>query len=132
MAGGEVADLIRELVGEVADGMTESLQGAATIAYWTGQDGDRKASYATAVPLPAICEQKMRALRTKQGDTIVVGATVIIPRPLTAQGATGRKEPIDPRDRITLPNGYTAPIVTTDGLIDSGTGLPYFLVVGLQ
>ena len=52
-------------------------------------------------------------------------------RPIPDEGTAGRREPIDPRDKITLPDGTAGPIINTGGLVSGGTGKPYMLEVWL-
>ena len=46
-----------------------------------------------------------------------------------ANGADGRIEPIDARDRFTLPNGLVAQVLTIDGVMDPDTDAPYSVSV---
>jgi len=130
--------LIREVGLPIIDEMTSSLQGVIALSAWTGTDDYSKPTYANAVFIPAIIEDQThlrRVGRSKQdvvdGQEVVQKAMVTIPRPVAPNGAANRKEPIDPRDKITLPNGYTGPIMNINGIIDPATGLPYMFEIGL-
>lgn len=122
--------LIRRGVA-VADRLTASLQPDVTHEAWTGQDGYGAATYAAGVARAAIIEQKQRLHRTSNGREVVTKAKITILRPITPNGAAGRTEPIDVRDRFTLPDGSTGPIVDIGGFTDAGTGRPYFAEVWL-
>jgi hypothetical protein len=51
--------------------------------------------------------------------------------PVAANGTTGRREPIDPRDRLTLPDGAVGNILAVEGLGDPDTNHNYFYQVYL-
>lgn len=130
--------LIRDVGLPIIDDLTSSLQGVITYSAWTGTDDYSKPTYSAPISIDAIIEDHThlrRVGRSKQditdGQEIVMKALVTIPRPMTANGAANRKEPIDPRDRITLPNGYSGPILNVEGVIDPSTGNPYMYEIGL-
>ena len=76
---------------------------------------------APPVTLPAIVEWAAMRVDPKSGAVIQTLAKITIPRAIPANGAPGRTEPFDDRDKITLPNGQIGPIVAIEGLIDPGT-----------
>jgi hypothetical protein len=128
-----LADVIRGAVA-TAKSVTAPLEVDITHEAWTGLDNSTKPTYATGVTLSALVEQGPVPFRTALGETVEVKAIVTILQPVTANGASGREEPIDPRDQITLPNGTIgAPIVATPepGLVDPSTSVPYFHRVAL-
>ena len=116
--------------------VTKSVQADITIEPWIGQDGNTKPTYDSAVIVKAIVEQGPLPFRNSLGETIVVKAILHILEPLEANGADNREEPLDPRDRITLPSGVVgAPIrgtATGGDLVDPATGYPYFHTVALS
>lgn len=73
--------------------------------------------------------------RTALGETVTVKAVLYILDTVDPNGATGRREPIDPRDKITLQSGIVgSPISGPKGegdLIDPSSGRSFFTVVGL-
>ncbi len=101
------------------------LQGDITIAPWTGHDFNVKPTYAAAVTYPAIINRTQRVLRGKDGQTFNISASVQLLQPVTATVATGRQNPIDPRDKVTLPNGDSWPILRIGGVDDPSTSAPY-------
>ena len=127
-----LATVIRNAVA-TAKSVTSALQANITLAAWTGHaTSGAQPTYATAVTLPALIEQGPVAFRTAAGETITVKAIVHILQPITANGTASREEPIDPRDKITLPNGTVgAPIMSAGGFVDPSTGLPYLYTVAL-
>lgn len=122
--------LIRRGVA-TADRLTASLQPEVTHEAWTGQSVSGAATYAAGVNRSALIEQKQRLHRAGNGREVVTKAKITILRPVAPNGAAGRTEPIDARDRFTLPDGSTGPIVDIEGFTDAGTGLPYFAEVWL-
>jgi len=122
--------IVRSAVS-IANSVTSDLQCDVTLEAWTGSSVHGAPTYATAVTIPAIVEMKNRLVKAVNGELVMSKARVTFVRPVTANGATGRREPIDPRDRITLPDSETGPILDVDGLFDSSTNAPYMLSVFL-
>lgn len=117
-------------------GGTDGLQAEITHEPWTGLDGYGKPSYGSAVTRTAVVElvsqhARPAAVRLDSGEVLVVRATVTILSPITANAASGRKGPVDPRDRITLPDGTTGPILTINAPVDPATAAPYFYEIGI-
>jgi hypothetical protein len=75
----------------------------------------------------------MRQVQRKlpDGREVVHRATLMFTQPVAANGAEGRREPIDPRDRITLPSGFAGVIIDVRGPVDPLTDAPYVLRVEL-
>jgi hypothetical protein len=69
--------------------------------------------------------------RMANGQEVMQRATVTFIGPVTANGAVDRQEPIDPRDKITLPDGSTGSILSIEGVADPSTSYPYMFVVAL-
>lgn len=125
-----LADIIRNGVA-IAKRTTADLQVPVTYYAWTGVDGYNKPTFAAAQELMAIVDFRQRRRRLADGTEIVQTATVTFVQPLTANGASGRREPIDPRDKIVLPNGHVGPILEVSGPVDPATSLPYLVDVML-
>lgn len=112
-----------------ADFVTKSLQANVTHAAWIGSGVYGEPSYASAVTRPALVEYKQRLRKTSGGQEVMQQASVIFIGPITANGAAERREPVDPRDQIFLPNGYTGPILSVEGAIDPSTNSLYTVEV---
>jgi hypothetical protein len=123
-------DLIRSGVA-TANGITEELQVAVTHEPWVGKDQYGGPVFGTPVSRQALVEMKQRLRRSYTGQEVMQMAAVTFLVPVEPNGAAGRREPIDPRDRITLPDGTTGPILDAAGLADPDTANPYFQVVAL-
>ena len=125
-------DIIRDVVA-LADSVSTPLRADITLEAWTGSATSGAApTYAAAVTIPAIVDQSSDAFRSAAGETLAVKGVIRILRPVAANGSDNRKEPIDPRDRITLPDGTVGtPIMGVGGLVDPSTGKPYTYTVGL-
>lgn len=125
-------DLTRSLL-QVADGLTggtSGFQDTVHLYYWTGIGDFGEPTYqATAIGINAIVIEKQFKRRLSNGEDVIQKAEITIPRPLAAQGAANRREPIDPRDKLVLPNGYTGPILSVDGPVDPATHLPFMMTV---
>jgi hypothetical protein len=116
--------LIREVVG-IADNITGSLQDTIQYSAWIGYDDFNKPIYDSAIVMSAAIEEKQYDRRLPDGSIITQRATIQITRPIKPNGAVDRREPVDPRDKIVLPNGYTGPILFVDGMGDPDTHAPY-------
>jgi hypothetical protein len=93
--------------------------------------GDEVAG-APSIALRALVQKDPAISRTTRGQEVKLRAIVTFLEPPAPHGAPGRQEPIDPRDRILLDDGTTAPIVDVkDGLTNSETGQPFAVQVWL-
>lgn len=124
------ADIVRSGVA-TANRLTASLQVSVQHEAWIGTGDYAAPQYAEPASRPALVEMKQRERRLATGEVVVQVASVTIVGPLPAEGSEGRREPLDPRDRITLPNGYVGRIIDVRGLADPKTGQPYLYVVAV-
>ena len=118
----------------IADEVTKDLGVQPTVTHqaWTGQDSKGRATYAAAVSRRAVVDLTRKQRTTASGVLITIIATVTILEPVAPNGAAGRREPIDPRDIITLPDGTTGPIVDApDMVVDAATNRPLMNTVML-
>lgn len=116
------ADVLRAGVA-IANTLTAGAQQAITHEPWTSETGDGTVSYGSPVTLRAVVDLTRKQKTTITGTLITVIATLTIVGDVAPNGATGRNEPIDPRDRITLPGGITGPIIgVPNAVVDPGTG----------
>lgn len=118
----------------VANSVTADLQDNVTHEAWTGQDGTTKPTFAAGVARPALIEMEPAlgasgAIRSPQGEVLAVRAKLTFLGPITGNGAANRTEPIDKRDRFTLPDGTTGPVLQVAGMIDPNTDKPYLTEV---
>jgi hypothetical protein len=125
-----LANTIRKGVA-IANSATKDLQVEIIFYAWIGSDADGKPKYDTPIGILALVEEKQHNRRLGVGQEIFPKASLTILSPLTANGALGRHEPIDPRDKFILPNGSTGPILDVKGMIDPKTKLPYLHEVTL-
>jgi len=122
-----LAGIVRNAVG-IANSVTGSLQAIVMHEPWIGSDKYGKPIYDNPVPRPALVDRRTASIG---GQQIVQNTSVTFIYPIQPQGAADRQEPVDPRDRITLPDGWTGPIVNVNGLVDPLTGMPYLYQVSL-
>lgn len=127
-----LADIVKAGIA-VANTVTENgeLQDEVSIAAWTGYASNGTPTFASTVSIPALIELKVQRIKLPNGDLVNSIAKVTFLRPITANGATGRREPIDPRDDITLPDGTVGRALQTEGLVNEQTGAPFMLQVWL-
>lgn len=123
-------DIVRSGVA-LAHGVTDSLQDTVQHYPWTGHDKFGKPTYGAAVVRKGLVEYRAELRRNPNGQETMQRAVVTFLTPITANGAAGRQEPIDLRDKLVLPDGTTGPILDIQGLNDPGTQRPYLYVVAL-
>jgi hypothetical protein len=121
-----LADDVRSAVAAAYEA-TKDLHAGVTLRQWesdasTGLPAfsDPVTAFADGTPLVAIVERKHRLLRTLEGKVISCETKLTLLKPIAPNGAAGRSEPIDPRDRFTMQDGTTGPIVRIDGMQDAG------------
>lgn len=109
-------------VDSALDGL--GLIGEVTHEAWIGQDSYEDPIYDVPVIRKALIQEGTIPHRGGQdGESITTRACISFREPVEPNGAVGRNEPIDPRDRITLPSGLTGPIVSDGGaVINPSTG----------
>lgn len=112
--------LVRSVVA-TADTVTASLQATVQHAAYVSQDVYGTPTYATAVARRAVVDLTERPVRTVEGHERLSTATVIFPRPVA----------VDTRDKFTLPDGRTAPVLSIGGVADPSTGARYTVEVAL-
>lgn len=126
-----LASLVRRVV-KTANKVTDTLQAVVTVQRWIGQDVTGAPSYAPAVSWDAVVRTKQRINRMTSGQVIWQVAVVTFPRPIAPLGnVTDRQEPIDPRDKFTLPSGYIGLVLSIEGSTDPGTSAPYAMKVAV-
>jgi hypothetical protein len=104
----------------IADGVTKDVQGSITWEAWTGQNWKGEDTYADPVTLRAIIDQTRKRKFNGDGQLITVVASLTILETVTPNGTVTvppRQEPIDTRDKITLPDGTTGPILEGPGAV---------------
>lgn len=126
-----LADVIRNAV-KIAHDITLAgeLQETVTLQRWNGKDDFGQVTYAASISVPAVVSHSARRIRLDTGLEIAASATVSFLKPIPALSptVTGREEPIDKRDKITLPTGRSGPILRTDGgVTDPDTARPYLV-----
>jgi hypothetical protein len=98
---------------------------------WVGKDGRAGPLYATAVTRPALAQFRRPQDLRNEGQQIAARCILSFLEPIPATGAIGRREPVDPRDRFTLPNGMTGPVVDVQSMIAPDSEAPLLTVVYL-
>lgn len=117
-----LAGIIRTGV-RIADKVTKSVQGDMILEQWIGQSVSGKPTYASPITVKCIEDDKQKTIVTAAGQAITVMSTLTILEAVPENGTAGRKEPIDPRDKITTPSGFVGRVIDTPGsVVDPGTG----------
>jgi len=114
----------------IADGITKSLQPDVTHFAWVSQDARGVPEYAAPAVYPALVELSRNRVVGADGQVLFTRYSVTFLQPLPANGAEGRQEPIDPRDKLVLPNGEKVDVIDIKGFIDADTGAPFMSEVG--
>lgn len=113
----------------LANTITAPFQGTVQHYAWTGQDGEGADTFSPVLTLPgtsrkAIIDLTRKPRATTEGKMLMTIAAITFLDVIAPNGASGRSEPIDSRDRIVLPDGSTGPIVSVGGFMDALTGRP--------
>lgn len=123
-----LADILRGGIA-IADSVTKDVQTDVTWRAWTGQNWKGEDTYADPVTIKAIVDLTRKRRFNADGQEVTVVASLTILEVVTPNGSTTvppRQEPIDVRDKITLPNGLTGPIIEGPGAVrDPGEGRPF-------
>lgn len=102
--------------------LTLGVQSLVSHEAWTGQDVFGADTYAAPVSRLAVIDRTNK-VQVRDAQTVTIAATITFIGDVLPNGAAGRREPIDPRDIITLPDGFTGPIIDSpNSVIDPVTG----------
>lgn len=127
---GGLAAVIASAV-ETARAATESLQVDVVHEAWVGEDASGRL-YAEPISRKALVQEGAILHSMPDGHTVTLKARLSFVGPMEPNGAEGRQEPIDPRDKITLASGLTGEILELPGaMLNPLTGRPYLSVIGL-
>lgn len=118
------ADLVRNVVA-TANTLTSSLQVVVSHYAWINDDENTEPEYDTPVSRNALVTYKTEAKKDSLGSENLQSAIIEFFEVVTENGADERSEPIDPRDKLVLPDGSWGPITGIDGIVDPSTGKPY-------
>jgi hypothetical protein len=105
----------------IANSVTESLQATIQHEVWASQTSRGEQTYAAAVPRKAIVSTKARTFRRRDGEVVTQIARITFLEPIL----------IGPRDRITLPDGKTGPLLDAGGFVDPDAAAAYVTVVAI-
>jgi hypothetical protein len=126
-----LASIVRKGVA-TANSCTSSLQVSVSHYPWIGYNKAGEDIWAgTAVTLQALSEKKRMLVRGPLSEELKEVTVLTIIGPVAANGTAERREPIDPRDKLVLPDNSTGPILDVSGLDDPSTGRPYMYMVTL-
>ena len=128
MAG--LADIVRSGVA-TAHRIVSTLEGPVQHFAWTGVGAYAAPTYASAVIRPAIISLEQKLRRLPGNVEVNQRASFILLVPVTNNGASGRREPVDPRDKFILPDGTTGPVLYAGGPLDPKTNNPFLIEVVL-
>lgn len=98
---------------------------------WIGKDGRVGPIFDTGITRTALVQYRRPQQLRDDGQRIAARVILSFLAPVDPNGADGRREPIDPRDRITLPDGTTGPIVDVQSMPAPDTNQPFLIVVYL-
>lgn len=107
----------------IADSLTAGVQCDVTYEAYLSADGNGDEDYDTPQTVPCVVDQTKRQKVTSSGRLETVVATLTFPRGLSFT--------ISPKDRITLPDGTTGPLIldSPDSVVDPVTGRGFIQTV---
>jgi hypothetical protein len=115
-----LAAIVRKGVA-IANSVTNDLQVDVTHEAFSGVGTYGEPTFSAAVTRSALVEIEPKMVRTAAGDEAVSRATISIIGDVT----------VNNRDRFTLPDGSTGPILNVSGFLDPLTGRGYLTQVYL-
>lgn len=120
----------------LANSFTAGVQCQVKFEACTGQNANGR-TYAAPVYLSAVVDYTSKErVNVSTGKVQIIAATITVIGDVHPNGSaiTGnpRREPIDDRDRLTLPNGFTGPVISAPGSVaDPATGRGFIHVIEL-
>lgn len=106
----------------VAQRVTVSLQVDVSVQGWKGDDGFGGDDLSPPKTYKAIYIQKQKQVKDFNGNDVMASAYLAFLQPIefvTPNAGVVRRQPLDPRDVLSLPDGLTAPpILAIEGLVD--------------
>lgn len=123
-----LAGTVRSAVA-TADKVVKSLEEEVVHVAWIGQDHFGKEKYAAPVSRKALVEQGIKDRRLGDGRIVTTRAKLTFLEIVEPNGANGRVGAIDPRDKISLADGTSGPILDIGGLRDPEMLRPYLYEV---
>jgi hypothetical protein len=120
---------------EVVRVYTEDLQADVQIEAWVGEPESFGGPERFDVPIivPAFCQEGEQHHKRSDGQVITTKARLVLLKEVPPNGALLRREPIDPRDRITLPSGATGHLAELPGVqTNPFTGQSFNRVVWIE
>jgi hypothetical protein len=111
--------------------LTADFQASVTVEPWIGQNGYGDDTWDIPVTHQALVDRTVKQRYTSSGKLVVTIAKLTFLNLIAENGAAGRREPIDPRDKITLDDGTTAPIVDIPMFENPATQAPFLVEVTL-
>lgn len=115
--------ILSDAIG-IVDSVTQSLKLQCDVSHesFESETGKGVRTYGDPVTRLAVVDLTRKQIQAGNGQLLVVVATVIFPRPTL----------IDLRDRITLPNGLTGPIINDpNAVVDPETNRAFLNEVKL-
>ena|ERR1700722_2212733 len=121
---------------KLANTLTSGVQVPIGWEAFVGEDAMGAATYAPKVTLMAVYDDNDKQYAVPGGEVVNIDCTLTIVGDVPANGAVTsppRNEPIDTRDRITLPTNLTYPIVAAPSSVinpSTNRGLIQQIVLG--
>lgn len=99
----------------LANNVTQKLGLQADVTHYPflSEDGEGKRNFSSAVPRKAIVNRKQKMVRTSDGQLVMCQAYLAFLDPTV----------VTLLDKIVLPDGFTGPILATEGFVDGSDGV---------
>lgn len=120
---------------QIANKLTAGVQSSVTVERWIRQTIEGTPIYDEPMSPSPLCvvDMAQKQIIGRDGKTISIMATLTFIGDIAPNGAVGRQEPFDTRDRITLPSGQVGIIVSAPNSVinpDTKRGLIHTVVLG--
>lgn len=120
---------------DIANSLTSGVQSICILEQFIGSGPSGDFTYASPVEVSAVVDYTNK-VSIRGGQIVTVSATVTVLEriePNLTVTDPPRKNPIDPRDKLTLPDGSTGSIISVPGAVNNpktGTGFIQVLEIG--
>lgn len=127
------AEILRSGIS-LANELTLGVQCQVKFEACTGQNANGR-TYAAPVYLSAVVDFTAKERVSAVTDKVqTIAATIMVVGDVKPNGTiianNPRREPVDDRDRLTLPNGFTGPIISAPGsVVDPATNRGFIHVI---
>lgn len=120
---------------DILDSLIPGFKTTCILEQFTGSDANGDETYASPITIEAVVDYTNK-VSLRNAQIVSISATITILKPVPFNNTLTdppRRNPIDPRDKITLPDGTTGKILSVPGAVNNpstGTGFIQVVEIG--